>query len=116
VRWLDAAFVLRQPCVLHDSCWRNGEKERHSQSGVKPPHSQTAQTPLGGSTQNKNRITEIGLDFVDQVQADKPHTLDLVCHHPGQWESRPAASSFLRRSPGGAGDGLRLESRWTVPP
>jgi hypothetical protein len=24
---------------LHDNCWRSGEKERHSQSGVKPPHS-----------------------------------------------------------------------------
>jgi hypothetical protein len=39
VRWLDAAFVLRQLCFLHDSRWRSGEKERHSQSGVKPPHS-----------------------------------------------------------------------------
>jgi hypothetical protein len=33
-----------------------------NESGVKPPHSKTAQTLRGGSTQNKNRITEIGLD------------------------------------------------------
>ena len=38
--------------------------------------------------------------FVDQVQADKPHTLDLVCHHQGQWESLPAGREFVpARSP-----------------
>ena len=42
LRRLDAAFVLRQLCILHDGRRRSGEKERHSQSGVKPPHSKKA--------------------------------------------------------------------------
>jgi oligo-alginate lyase len=33
--------------------------------------------------------------FVDHVQADKPHTLDLVCHHQGQWDRLPAGREFV---------------------
>ncbi len=33
--------------------------------------------------------------FVDHVQADKPRTLDLVCHHHGRWENLPAGQPFV---------------------
>jgi hypothetical protein len=29
---LEAVFVLRQLCMVHDGCWRSGQKERHSQA------------------------------------------------------------------------------------
>jgi hypothetical protein len=39
--------------------------------------------------------------FVDQVQADKPRTLDLVCHHYGTWENLPMGQPFTpAKSPG----------------
>ena len=46
---------MRQLFILHDSCWRSGGKERHSQSGVKPPHSKESgpfgtPSPRGGYT------------------------------------------------------------------
>jgi hypothetical protein len=36
-------------------------------------------------------LNENLLVFVDQVQADKPHTLDLACHYTGRW-AMPAGS------------------------
>jgi len=45
--YLDAALVLRQLYFLPDDCSRGGEKERHSQSGVKPPHSKGSRPSSG---------------------------------------------------------------------
>jgi hypothetical protein len=32
--------------------------------------------------------------FVDQIQSDKPHTLDLAYHQMGEWENLPASKSW----------------------
>jgi hypothetical protein len=60
VRWLDAAFVLRQLCFLHDSRWSSGEKERHSQSGVKPPHSKEGGPTGGEQKSSRSRSAKLG--------------------------------------------------------
>jgi hypothetical protein len=51
---------LRQLCILHDSCWRSGEKERHSQSGVKPPHSKESEPASGEQKSLRSRSTKLG--------------------------------------------------------
>jgi hypothetical protein len=46
-------------CILHDSCWRSGEKERHSQSGVKPPHSKESRPVCEEQTSSLHGCTRV---------------------------------------------------------
>ncbi len=39
--------------------------------------------------------------FVDQVEADSPHTLDLACHHNGRWIDLPPGQPFSGARGGG---------------
>lgn len=32
--------------------------------------------------------------FIDQIEADSPHTLDLACHHHGRWDDLPPGQPF----------------------
>jgi hypothetical protein len=75
LRWLDAAFVLRQLCILHVSCWMSGEKERHSQSGVKPPHSKgepssAEQKPYVPGVQNWAKLAGNAANVLGTLHSD----------------------------------------------
>jgi hypothetical protein len=66
--WLDAALAVPFLLSTPPTAIVQNARLPQNESGVKPPHSKTAQTLPGGSTQNKNRITEIGLDKFEHAR------------------------------------------------
>ncbi len=71
VRWLDAAFVLRQVWVLHDSCWRSREKRK-----AQPKRRQAAALQGKGTRPvgNKNRHVPAAENGAKTVSIEHPGT------------------------------------------